>query len=67
MSQTEQRLVEIESKLAFLEAHLTELSDAMFEQQKQVAAVEKLLHELRDLALAERAQQSQADEKPPHY
>ena len=67
MTDTEQRLVDLESKLAFLEAHFTELSDTMFAQQKQLDRVEKRLDELRDLALGEHPGQASADEKPPHY
>ena len=67
MSDTEQRMVELETKLAFLEANINELSDTLFAQQKQLASVEKLLHELRDLALSGQGEQPQGDEKPPHY
>ena len=63
----EQRIIELESKLAFLEAHCTELSDSMFAQQKQLDTLEKLLHELRELALAGSAGEAPGNEKPPHY
>lgn len=66
----EARLIEVETKLAYLEETLQVLNEVVARQQKQIDALEALCREL-----AERARNagegafrgSAADEIPPHY
>jgi SlyX protein len=64
------RLIEVETKLAYLEETLQVLNEVVARQQKQIDALEALCREL-----AERARNAAegvfrgtaADEIPPHY
>ncbi len=64
------RLTDIEIKLAHTEQSLSDLSDVMYRQQQQIDKLERLI-----VALNEHLRESQAgpatggpnDEKPPHY
>ena len=66
----EARLIELETKLAYLEETLQVLNQVVARQQKQIDTLEALCREL-----AERARNSAdgvfrgtaADEVPPHY
>ena len=66
----ESRLIELETKLAYLEETLQVLNQVVARQQKQIDTLEALCREL-----AERARNSAegvfrgtaADEVPPHY
>ena len=66
----EARLIELETKLAYLEETLQVLNQVVARQQKQIDTLEALCREL-----AERARSSSegvfrgtaADEVPPHY
>lgn len=66
----EQRLVDIESKLAFQEDHLEELNKTVFEQQQKIerleAICEALARQMRSLAEAGN-EKGAANERPPHY
>ncbi|WP_150049467.1 MULTISPECIES: SlyX family protein [Methylomonas] len=66
----ENRVIELEIKLAYQEDLLQTLNQAVAEQQKQIGKLEetcKLLHEkIKSLAQADRLP-NQADERPPHY
>ena len=66
----ENRLIDIETKLAHQENLLAELNDALSDQQSQISRLEILCQSLIDRinALSEdtRADQS-TDERPPHY
>lgn len=65
----EQRLEEIETKLAFQERTIKELNDVVCEQQKQIdqlsATCKLLVKRSRDSS--EEALRELIDEKPPHY
>lgn len=66
----EQRLIDIETKLAFQEDALRQLNDALSDQQTRVAGLERLCRELvvRIARMSEGAEKgSAADEIPPHY
>jgi SlyX protein len=66
----EQRLIEIETKLAHQERLLSELDSALTSQQAQMTRLEQLcqsmIARLRTMADAAPAE-SNADERPPHY
>ena len=66
----EDRLVEIETKMAFQENILKDLSDAVYIQQKQIDALDKTIKQLVD-QIEDSSVISPGgdlkDEKPPHY
>jgi SlyX protein len=66
----EQRLVNIESKIAHQEDLLAELNDALSSQQLQLSNLDVLCHKLvqRVRSLSETGDGvAPDDEKPPHY
>ncbi len=66
----EQRLIEIETKLAFQEDAVRQLSDALAGQQQRVADLEVLCRQLaaRLARMGDGADKGAAvDEVPPHY
>lgn len=70
----EQRVVTIETKLAYQEDTIAQLNDVICRQQNQIDALERLTQQLlgRVRDLSEAATQSggefsAADERPPHY
>ena len=66
----ENRIVELETKVAYQEDLIQELNKTVFEQQKQLQQLEaayKFLHaQSKELAAATAAGKP-VDEKPPHY
>ena len=66
----EERLVEIESKIAYQEDTVQELNKLVYQQQKQIDRLEaicsSLINHVRDLSDA-MGENSVANEKPPHY
>lgn len=67
---SEERLIEIETRLVYQERMLRELSDVVWEQQKRLDRLEELVKFL-GARLDELAQTLSAsatkNEKPPHY
>ncbi len=66
----QERLTELEIKLAHLEDHVEVLNDSVIRQQGLIEKLELKLERLRDRFEAEReagADNDPADEKPPHY
>lgn len=64
----ENKLIEIETKLAHQEHLLTELNDVLTSQQAQIVSLESLCTALIDRVRALSESGSAAgDEKPPHY
>ena len=64
------RLTDIEIKLAHAEQSLSELSDVMFRQQQQIDRLERLLATLNERLQANESgggMGGPADERPPHY
>lgn len=65
----EDRLTELETRIAFQEHSLQELSDEMYRQQKQIERLDNicrmLLQQMQDVSAALPAKP--LDEKPPHY
>ena len=66
----EKRVIEIETKLAHQEHLLSELSNALTDQQAQISGLERLCQSLieRVKSLLDSSSADQAtDERPPHY
>ncbi len=66
----EKRLIEIETKLAHQEHLLSELNEALTDQQAQISGLERLCQSLieRVKSLLDSSPADQAtDEHPPHY
>lgn len=67
---TESRLVDIETKLAYQEDSVYELTKALRSQEKRIeqleAACKLLIERMSDMASGASAG-APADEKPPHY
>ncbi len=67
---TDDRLVDIETKLAHQEQMLIELNDALTKQQDSIMTLERLCasisERLRSLGDAETSSPPE-DERPPHY
>jgi SlyX protein len=72
---SDQRLDALEEKLAYLEASNAEMSEEIFRQQQEIAALTKAHHQL--LGRLQNLEDAEADtangmgavsiEKPPHY
>jgi SlyX protein len=65
-------IVELQTKVAFLEQHINELSDVMYSQQKQLDQLNTKYSNLKNhLAAMENSEQEDttdpSDERPPHY
>ena len=66
----EQRINEVETRLAFQETTLQELNEALTSQQQQLSQMQALLEKLREriIELASNMQPNAAVEPPPpHY
>lgn len=66
------RIIELESKLAFLEASIETLSEEFYAQQKLLAKLQqeqrRLQHKLKAIeASTDHDAPNPVDEKPPHY
>lgn len=67
----EERLVEIETKIAFQEKTIKDLSDVLYEQQQEVERLgsicDALVKRVRELSEFITGIDAPANEKPPHY
>ncbi len=66
----EKRVIEIETKLAHQEHLLSELNEALTDQQAQISGLERLCQSLTDRvkSLLDSSPADQAtDDRPPHY
>ena len=65
----QERLTDIEIKVAHLEQALQELSDVMYRQRQDIERLEHKLEQLRERANSgnEAGASPDAEEKPPHY
>ena len=65
----EQRLIDLETRAAFQEDAIQQLSDVVYRQQKQIDQLENLCkllaQKIQDLDAGDLIDTS--DEKPPHY
>ena len=69
-SMNEERLIEIETKLAFQEDLVQELNKIIIEQQKQIDDLKAQYRTLSDhvkTAMEQEGGETQKDERPPHY
>lgn len=71
---TEQRIISIETKIAYQEDTIAQLNDVVCTQQSQIDTLERQMQQLmgRVRDLSETASQADAshsatDERPPHY
>ena len=68
---TEQRIITIETKIAFQEDIINQLNDVVCQQQNQIDALgrltQQLLGRVRDLSKASGGEGAAVDERPPHY
>jgi SlyX protein len=66
----ETSIEEIETKIAFLERAVGELSDVVIRQQREIQSLKGEVEQLRDRLEAAQAQDGSAGagfERPPHY
>ncbi len=67
----ERRIDTVEEKIAFQEHALNELSDVVYEQQKQINTLQLQLEQLKERIKSMGSESSRPhsmeDEKPPHY
>ncbi|MDA8789951.1 SlyX family protein [Pseudomonadales bacterium] len=61
------RQVELETKIAFLEQHINELSDVVYAQQKTIDLLNGAFNNLKDRLNISTNDAAPIDEKPPHY
>ena len=68
---SEDRLVEIETKIAFQEKTIEDLNDVLFEQQKEIERLgdicDVLVKRIKALAEITPGIDAPSNEKPPHY
>ena len=65
----DQSIEELQTKFAYLESAVGELSDVVFRQQREIQALRAQIDALRDRVEAEapEAASSLVQERPPHY
>lgn len=64
------RVVEIQTKIAFLERANADLSDVVFRQQREIQVLGARIKEVLErfeTAQSEERQRAPEDERPPHY
>lgn len=68
-SDLQERVTEVEIRLAHMDQAITELSDVVFNQQKLIKGLEQTCDELRQRTLAAEGTGNGSPEgqKPPHY
>jgi len=65
-----ERLVDLETRMAFQEQALQEFNDVAIEQRREIDALQKALralHEKLEEIIEDLADSAEADRKPPHY
>jgi len=71
MQDTEQRLIELETKLAYQDDTVLALNDVVARQQLEIeklsAVVKLLVERVRRLTAADESADPTAEEIPPHY
>jgi len=62
-------LEQVQSKIAYLERAMAELSDVVFRQQREIQALEAQLKAVRDRLDAAPSDETRSaeQERPPHY
>lgn len=68
---SEERLVEIETKIAFQEQTIKDLNDVLYEQQQEIERLgsicDTLAKRVKELSEFAMGIDAPANEKPPHY
>jgi SlyX protein len=64
---SDERLVELETKLAFQDRAIARLEEAVREQQKQIDKLRALCERLKARSEASSADDSRDEPPPPHY
>jgi SlyX protein len=68
---SEERLVEIETKIAFQEQTIEDLNDVLYEQQQEIERLgsicDALVKRIKELSEFTPGIDAPANEKPPHY
>ena len=68
---SEERLVEIETKIAFQEQTIKDLNDVLFEQQQEIERLgsicDTLVKRVKEFSEFTPGIDAPANEKPPHY
>jgi SlyX protein len=68
---SEERLVEIETKIAFQEQTIQDLNDVLCEQQQEIERLgsicDALMKRVKELSEGTLGSDKPANEKPPHY
>jgi SlyX protein len=68
---SEERLVEIETKIAFQEKTIKDLNDALCEQQQEIERLgsicDALVKRVKEVLEFTQGNDAPANEKPPHY
>jgi SlyX protein len=68
---SEERLIEIETKIAFQEQTIKELNDVIYEQQQEIdrlgSICDALVKRVKEFSEVVPGIDAPADEKPPHY
>ncbi len=66
---TEQRLIDLETRIAYQDDTIQTLSDELYRQQQELERLQQLcnlmLQRLQDITMG--ASDGSVDEKPPHY
>jgi SlyX protein len=63
---SDERMLRLEEKIAYLERHVTEQDKAMLEMADEIAALRRDVKRLRERPVGE-APTAAGDERPPHY
>lgn len=67
----EERLIDIETKIAFQERMIRDLNDVVYDQQKQIDKLndicDALTNKIKDLVETSTENKAPPNEKPPHY
>lgn len=71
MPDTNDKLIEIETKIAFQEQTIEQLNEVLIQQQKAIDTLQRQLRQLNNKVKEESQHWNQEhaiiDEKPPHY
>ncbi len=69
MTDQDQRLIDLETKISFQDKSIDDLSDALYVQQLQIAELEKALKNIQKRIESHQNGDSEIrpQEKPPHY
>ena len=67
MSETDDRLLTLETKVAYQDKHIAELNHVVIELNKAVDMLTKRIEAAERILKAEFSSREVANEKPPHY